>query len=613
MNKILVVDASAAVRETIHLVLGGDFAVAQKASLEAVDFNEPGVDLLIVGVSSAVEESADLADIARRAYSPVLFLVDAQFSPAGAPQWRGIDYLVKPFNPYSLKEKIAGLLRDRPAESQASAVVSGRRLRYLDPPFFPPEVSKLARQYAETPFALLIVAEPGCGQEALARGIHGLRASPGGWLSVHPAEAARLGETLEAMQAHGSLTVYLREVDSLPAAAQASLLDALLAEEARSRELRPIANTRADLLEKVYRGEFLDSLYYRLGTLVLAIPPLRDRPEDIPLIADRLAEEYARNTNSKKIRFSPAALERLRNYLWFGNVDELEAVVYRTLALHSKDLIDAPDLLMSEKPLKPAERKSVRREEPAKPKTTLENPEVSENPHAASVWSNGYSRELKLIIGELAHEMKNPMVTVKTFSQLLGDRFDDPAFRVRFQETVNGDIQRMDDLLDALTAFSHFGPPQKEKVMIADALKRIEGDLQTDCARRETSFQWGAAGDDATAFVDKAQFLFAFKNILVAAAAQVKPKTDIRVDVEPGGHVAISYIGEAAGMGTLAAYLGAPQAAGPEEALPLRLMLANILLERNGGGVHMVHSEGERLRILAEVSAETSKGDEKKP
>jgi DNA-binding NtrC family response regulator len=613
MNKILVVDASAAVRETIHLVLGGDFAVAQKASLEEVDFNEPRIDLFIVGLSSAVDESVDPADIARRACGPVLFLVDSQFSPAGAPQWRGIDYLVKPFNPYSLKEKIAGLLRDRPVEGQASAVVSGRRLRYLDPPFFPAEVSKLARQYAETPFALLIVAEPGSGQEALARGIHALRASPTGWLSVHPAEAAHLGDTLEAMKAHGSLTVYLRDVDSLSAAAQAAVLDALLAEEARGRELRPIANTRADLLEKVYRGDFLDGLYYRLGTLVLSIPPLRDRPEDIPLIAERLAEEYARNANSKKSRFSPAALERLRNYLWFGNVDELEAVVYRTLALHNKELIDAPDLLMSDKPPKAAERKPMRREEPPKTKTMAENREISESTHAASVWSNGHSEELKLLIAELAHEMKNPMVTVKTFSQLLGDRFDDPAFRVRFQETVNGDIQRMDDLLDALQTFSQFGPPQKEKVIVTDALKRLEEEVQADCAKRETSFQWGAAGENVMAFVDKAQFLFALKNILGAAAAQVKPKTDIRVDVEPGGQVAISYIREAAGMGTLAEYLGTPQAAGPEEALPLRLMLANILLERNGGGVHMVHGEGERLRILAKVSAEPSKGDEKKP
>src|SRR5262249_13092491 len=153
-----------------------------------------------------------------------------------------------------------------------------------------------------------------------------------------------------------------------------------------------------------------DTLYYRLATLVLAIPPLRDRPEDIPLIVDRLAEEHSRNTSLKKSRFSPAALERLRNYLWFGNGEELEAVGYRTLALHNKELIDAPDLSLGDKAAKPAERKSGRRDGPLKQKAAPEALVPADAPHAASIWSNGYTQELKLIIGELAHELKNPMV-----------------------------------------------------------------------------------------------------------------------------------------------------------------------------------------------------------
>src|SRR5438094_54509 len=138
MKKILVVDASPAVRETIHLILGADFAVAQKASIDVVDLNDPAVDLLIFGVASAPDERADLSGVARRSACPVLFLIDSQFPTAGAPQRKGVDYLVKPFNPYSLRQKVSGLLGgERPAVTEPSEAASDRTLRFLAPPFLP--------------------------------------------------------------------------------------------------------------------------------------------------------------------------------------------------------------------------------------------------------------------------------------------------------------------------------------------------------------------------------------------------------------------------------------------------------------------------------------------
>src|SRR5689334_8737396 len=153
MKKILVVDASPAVRETIHLILGGDFAVAQKASLEDAELIDGALALLIVGVTSAPDEPADLSGVLRRAACPVLFLIDAQFPSATAPRRAGVDYLIKPFNPYSLKQKVSGLLGgDRPSDSDPPAPRADRTLRFLDPPFLPAPISQLARQYADSPF-----------------------------------------------------------------------------------------------------------------------------------------------------------------------------------------------------------------------------------------------------------------------------------------------------------------------------------------------------------------------------------------------------------------------------------------------------------------------------
>ncbi|HEX9444100.1 MAG TPA: histidine kinase dimerization/phospho-acceptor domain-containing protein, partial [Candidatus Binatia bacterium] len=364
------------------------------------------------------------------------------------------------------------------------------------------------------------------------------------------------------------------------------------------------------LLERVYRGEFLDALYYRLATLLLRLPPLRERQADIPALAGRLAEECAGRLGMGAVHFSPAALERLRNYLWFGNVDEMESVISRTLATHGKELIDAPDLVLGDEgwaAVAPPERAEAPRARPAPAGAPAPQNKKSRE---VSVWNNGYSREIRVLIGELAHELKNPMVTVKTFSQLLADRFDDPTFRVRFQQTVNGDIQRMDDLLEALLDFSHFNQPAREKILLYEHLRRVEEELLPECIKRETALQWGRRGESAAAFADPAQFTFAFKSILRAALAQVKPKSEIQVDVEGEGRVAISYAREAPGVGALSEYLGAAAAGSGEEALPLRFLLANILLERNGGAVTVDYSDGARARIRAELPAADTRGSE---
>src|SRR5581483_11722699 len=304
MKQILVVDESQAVRETIHLLLGSDFAVAQKSSLEDLDLGESATDLLIVGISSADAKPEELSEMARDAACPVLFLVSSPYIAAAAPKRTGVDYLVKPFNPYGLREKVDALLSSRkPAEREASAVLAPRALRYLEPPFATEEVARQARKFAETPFPVLISAEPGCGQEAVARAIHALANLSGAWLAVHAAEAALLPG-----QADAPPTVYIRDVDAMALAAQSALLDFLLAEETRGRDLKLIANARGDLLEKVYRGDFLDALYYRLATLVMSMPPLRARPADIPVIAERLAEECSQRLGIKMPRFSAAAL-----------------------------------------------------------------------------------------------------------------------------------------------------------------------------------------------------------------------------------------------------------------------------------------------------------------
>jgi DNA-binding NtrC family response regulator len=617
MKKILVVDESQAVRETIHMVLGRDFSVAQRSSLDLANLPAEvhAAELLIVGVAPGFGwEPAIFSRVTERFSGPVLFLVDSSAVAGLLPASRG-DYLAKPFNPYELKQKVARLLAEGLSASTSAHKApwfGGKTFRYLEYPYVPASVSALGKKFAETRLPLLILAEAGCGREPAAHAIHALGDGAGPWLSVHGSEASgiHLRDRISPMAPGGGvpsqgLTLFLRDVDSMDFPAQSTWMDFLAEEMKAGRELRLISTSKTDLLEKVYRGEFLASLYYRLATLILRLPPLRARQADIPVLAERLAEEYSENLGLGKVSFSPAAMERLRNYLWFGNVEEMESVIARTLVIHRKQMVDAPDLIFGDFPeethmaaaLKPGDS---RPERPTKSAQVLPQGKKSGD---ASRWTNGHSQEIRILISELAHELKNPMVTVKTFSQLLVDRFDDPTFRVRFQQTVNGDIQRMDDLLEALLDFSRFSQPAKEKVLLYEQLRRVEEELLPECIKKETVVQWGKRGEAIAVFVDKAQFLFAFKNILRAALAQVKPNSAIQMNVEGEGRVAISYFREAVGVNALNEYVGVA-AAGNEEALPLRVLLANILLERNGGEIKIDYSDGGRARIWAELPVE---------
>ncbi|HEY2989658.1 MAG TPA: histidine kinase dimerization/phospho-acceptor domain-containing protein [Candidatus Binatia bacterium] len=611
MKTILVIDESHAVRETIAMVLGQDFVVAQRPSLEGgtPTADDAGIDLLIMGVSpAAARNSSIFSNVAAGSSCPVLFLVDSESAPAFKAARRHGDCLAKPFNPYELKEKVAGLLAETPAPARPLSLASaGSFLRYLDHPYVPAGISTLAKKFASTPLPLLIVAEAGCGQDSLARAIHALSDAAGPWLSAHALEVgasqlqARIAGTLSAESPSQALTLFVKDIDRLNLSEQSAWLDFLAQEEEKGREFWLISNSRADLLEKVYRGEFLDALYYRLGTLTLRLPPLRDRQVDIPILADRLAEELSGRLGLGKVSFSPAAVDRLRNYLWFGNLEEMEAVIARTLTMHRKDPIDAPDLILIE-PWQEAQRSTAperRNAPPEQPAQKAPSPPALREKRP-ELPRDSYSQEVKILISELAHELKNPMVAVKTFSQLLADRFDDPTFRVRFQQTVNSDIQRMDELLEALLDFSRFSQPAKEKCLLYEQLRRVEEELLPECIKRETALQWGKRGEAAAVFADKAQLLFAFKNILRAALGQVKPKSEIQMDVEGEGKVAISYFREAVGINPLNEYLGVAASNG-EESLPLRILLANLLLERNGGGIKIDYPEQGKARIRAQL------------
>jgi light-regulated signal transduction histidine kinase (bacteriophytochrome) len=178
------------------------------------------------------------------------------------------------------------------------------------------------------------------------------------------------------------------------------------------------------------------------------------------------------------------------------------------------------------------------------------------------------------------HELKNPMVTIKTFAQLLGDRYQDEDFRARFQDVVGGDIERMDDLLETLVEFADFPQPRASKVPLEEKLRTAVKEIGEECAKRQARISWKGNGHNREIRTDEGQLKYI--------------SGEIDIEVEKPGCVAISYMREGACVASVAHYLSAPSSTPDESALPLRILLAKQLVERNGGRMTIDQSDRER-------------------
>ena len=233
------------------------------------------------------------------------------------------------------------------------------------------ELFALARKIAPCDVNVLITGETGTGKELLASAIHHMSARADGPLVAF--SCANLPETLiedelfghekgaftgAAAARRGRLeaadqgTVFLDEVGDIGLSLQPKLLRVL---QARTFErlgsnttinanIRVVSATNRNLSEMVQQGKFREDLFYRLNVVHLHIPALRERREDIPLLAHHFVQKFAELFNKRAKRFSRSALLALEEYSWPGNVRELENVVQRAVVLSEKTVVDCEDL-----------------------------------------------------------------------------------------------------------------------------------------------------------------------------------------------------------------------------------------------------------------------------
>ena len=153
-------------------------------------------------------------------------------------------------------------------------------------------------------------------------------------------------------------TLFLDEIGDMPASVQVKLLRILQegtfsrvgGNETLSSDARIVAATNKDLAVEVSQGNFREDLYYRLNVVEIDLPPLRNRPEDIPLLAEFFLQRLARKQGMARMRLSSEAVKTLQKHRWPGNVRELENTIARACALSTSDLLLPEDMPFARSP-----------------------------------------------------------------------------------------------------------------------------------------------------------------------------------------------------------------------------------------------------------------------
>jgi DNA-binding NtrC family response regulator len=343
-------------------------AEAEAFDLAIVDLRMPGVDGLEVTRRLAVLQPG-IPVVILTAFATIDTAIEAIRQGAS-------DYLSKPFRMEQLVIVVRRILESRRLARENLQYRHELQERFgvenligKSPAMV--EVYKLVARVAGLDTTVLIQGETGTGKELVARAIHCASARADGPFVV--VDCSALAESLVeselfghergaftgALSARRGLfemaaggTCLLDEVAELSPALQAKLLRALQEQTIRrvggndwiAVNVRMIAATNRDLKKRVEEGAFREDLYYRLNVVTIAVPPLRERLQDVPLLAQHFVEKYARAARRPTRGIAGEALEALSAYHWPGNVRELENAIERAVALSSSELLMPDDL-----------------------------------------------------------------------------------------------------------------------------------------------------------------------------------------------------------------------------------------------------------------------------
>jgi two-component system response regulator PilR (NtrC family) len=371
-SRILVVDDEESIREFLEIMLrkeGYEVTTADDGQKALDLIKKKSFDLVISDLQMPNMTGVELLKHVKDQYPDMLFMMITAFgtteTAVEAMKLGAYDYVTKPFKIDEVRIIIANALRsqnleveNRSLKKELTKEYSFQSLVGNSPPMH--QIFEMIRRVSQTPTNILITGESGTGKEVIAKAIH-----YNGPLKDKPFVTVNCGAIPESLMEsemfghkkgsftgavvdkaglfevadHG--TLFLDEVGELPLSIQVKLLRAIQERVIRRVggtddnriEVRIMAATNRNLEDMVKQGTFRQDLYYRLNVINIRSPSLRERPEDIPLLANHFLKKYNERLNKGIAGISAEAMELMKKYDYPGNVRELENIIERTVAL----------------------------------------------------------------------------------------------------------------------------------------------------------------------------------------------------------------------------------------------------------------------------------------
>jgi DNA-binding NtrC family response regulator len=380
--KLLVVDDEKNTRDALRRALEDDFEVFVAANVESsknLMKSEP-MDVVLTDLRLGNESGLDVLKLCQRQSLPPPCVVMTAYgsveSAVEAMRQGAYDYVTKPLDLEHAQLLLQRAVRTVQVEQEnvhlkAQLNRSFGLDRILGKSAAIEKVLDRVRQVADSKASVLLEGESGTGKELVARALHGLSSRKGGpFVAVHCAalspqlleselfgheKGSFTGATERRIgrfeQAQGG-TIFLDEIGEIDAATQVKLLR-VLGERTLERvggnrlinvDVRLIAATHRSLDRLVQEGKFREDLYFRIRVVQIQIPPLRERPEDIPVLAESFRKEYSLENGKGDLSFAPSSIKLFMDYRWPGNVRELRTAVEHGVVLAKGKTIEPDDL-----------------------------------------------------------------------------------------------------------------------------------------------------------------------------------------------------------------------------------------------------------------------------
>lgn len=377
-SRILVVDDEESIREFLEIMLkkeGYEVTTAEDGAKAKEILTKKSFDMIISDMQMPNVTGIELLRHVRESYPDLVFMIITAFgtteTAVEAMKLGAYDYLTKPFKIDEVRLNIANALRSKNLETEVRVLKKELVKEYsfqnmVGNSDAMHSVFNLIQRVSQAPTNVLITGESGTGKEVIAKAIH-----YNGPLKDKPFVTVNCGAIPEnlmesEMFGHkkGSFTgaiadkaglfevadggtLFLDEVGELPASIQVKLLRAIQeriirrvgATDDMKVEVRIIAATNRNLEEMVSKNTFRQDLFYRLNVINIKSPPLRDRSEDIPLLANHFLRKYNDKLGKQIQSISVEAMDILKKYNYPGNVRELENMIERTVALEAGSTI----------------------------------------------------------------------------------------------------------------------------------------------------------------------------------------------------------------------------------------------------------------------------------